>query len=81
MFRIVFEIYNFLCSCGGLCYFVAISSCICNSSKPTDDSSCFIDLDKSGYQVHGFLISQQKYMFQQKHMSWVLIRSASPRRF
>ena len=34
-----------------------------------------IGLDKSGYQVYIFLISPQK------HMLWVLIRSASPRRF
>ena len=34
-----------------------------------------IGLDKSGYQVISFLISRPK------HMLWVLIRSASPRRF
>ena len=34
-----------------------------------------IGLDKSGYQVNGFLISRWKYML------WVLIRSASARRF
>ena len=34
-----------------------------------------IGLDKIGYQVNSFLISQQK------HMLWVLIRSASARRF
>ena len=34
-----------------------------------------IGLDKSGYQVNNFLISHQK------HMLWVLIRSASARRF
>ena len=36
---------------------------------------CFIGLDKSGYQVNSFLISRRK------HMLWVLIRSASARRF
>ena len=35
----------------------------------------FIGLDKSGYQVYIFLISPRK------HMLWVLIRSASARRF
>ena len=34
-----------------------------------------IDLDKSGYQENSFLISRQK------HMLWVLIRSASLRHF
>ena len=34
-----------------------------------------IGLDKSGYQVNIFLISPRK------HMLWVLIRSASARRF
>ena len=34
-----------------------------------------IGLDNSGYQVNSFLISQRK------HMLWVLIRSASVRRF
>ena len=35
----------------------------------------FIGLDKSGYQVYIFLNSPRK------HMLWVLIRSASARRF
>ena len=39
------------------------------------DSFCCIGLDKSGYQVKSFLISQRK------HMLWVLIRSASLRCF
>ena len=42
------------------------------------DISCLyqhIGLDKSGYQVNNFLISQRK------HMLWILIRSASVRRF
>ena len=34
-----------------------------------------IGLDKSGYQVSSFLISRGK------HLLWVLIRSASVRRF
>ena len=34
-----------------------------------------IGLDKSGYQVNSFLITRQKLML------WVLIRSASMRRF
>ena len=34
-----------------------------------------IGLDKTGYQVSTFLISKRK------HMLWVLIRSASQRRF
>ena len=38
-------------------------------------SGIFIGLDKSGYQVNSFLI------YGQKHMLWVLIRSASVRRF
>ena len=37
--------------------------------------SLITGLDKSGYQVSSFLISQGK------HMLWVLIRSASPRHF
>ena len=35
----------------------------------------YIGVDRRGYQVNIFLISPQK------HMLWVLIRSASPRRF
>ena len=40
----------------------------------TMEVSC-IGLDKSGYQVNSFLISQEK------HMVWVLIRSALVRCF
>ena len=38
-------------------------------------SSISLGLDKNGYLVNNFLISRRK------HMLWVLIRSASPRRF
>ena len=47
----------------------------CAGKKITDVGKIIIALDKSGYQVNLFVISPQK------HMLWVLSRSASARRF
>ena len=44
-------------------------------TKNVAQSDAYIGLDKRGYQANSFLISRQK------HMLWVLIRSASARRF